>query len=146
MSTGPDNRVVVGLSGGVDSAVTAALVHRAIGDQLLCIFVNNGLLRREEPERVVETFRRNMKINLVYVDATDHFMACLDGVGSPEAKRLIDFLLSREVVERMAQGGAFQVPLRSDVAVPGGGYRLDAIRCAHSRQAVCDNKRGAILH
>jgi GMP synthase (glutamine-hydrolysing) len=82
-----DGRVICALSGGVDSAVTAALVHRAVGDQLVCIFVNNGLLRREEPERVVETFRRNMKINLVYVDATDHFMACLDGVASPEAKR-----------------------------------------------------------
>ncbi len=82
-----DGRVICALSGGVDSAVTAALVHRAVGDQLVCIFVNNGLLRREEPERVVETFRRNMKINLVYVDASDHFMACLDGVASPEAKR-----------------------------------------------------------
>lgn len=82
-----DGRVMCALSGGVDSAVTAALVHRAVGDQLVCIFVNNGLLRREEPERVVETFRRNMKINLVYVDASDHFMACLDGVASPEAKR-----------------------------------------------------------
>ncbi len=82
-----DGRVMCALSGGVDSAVTAALVHRAVGDQLVCIFVNNGLLRREEPERVVETFHRNMKINLVYVDASDHFMACLDGVASPEAKR-----------------------------------------------------------
>jgi len=73
-----DGRVICALSGGVP---------RAVGDQLVCIFVNNGLLRREEPERVVETFNRNMKINLVYVDATDRFMACLDGVASPEAKR-----------------------------------------------------------
>ena len=82
-----DGHVICALSGGVDSAVTAALVHRAVGEQLTCIFVNNGLLRREEPERVVETFRRHMKINLIYVDARDHFMACLDGVASPEAKR-----------------------------------------------------------
>ena len=82
-----DGRVICALSGGVDSAVTAALVHRAVGEHLVCIFVNNGLLRREEPERVIETFRRNMKINLQYVDATDRFMACLDGVASPEAKR-----------------------------------------------------------
>ncbi len=82
-----DGHVICALSGGVDSAVTAALIHRAVGEQLTCIFVNNGLLRREEPERVVETFRRHMKIDLIYVDARDHFMACLDGVASPEAKR-----------------------------------------------------------
>jgi len=84
-----DGRVLCALSGGVDSAVTAALIHRAVGDQLVCIFVNNGLLRREEPERVQETFRRHLNINLVYVDATDRFLERLAGVSDPEEKRRI---------------------------------------------------------
>ena len=84
-----DGRVICALSGGVDSAVTAALVHRAVGDQLVCIFVNNGLLRREEPERVQDTFHRHLKMNLVYVDATDRFLDRLSGVIDPEEKRII---------------------------------------------------------
>ena len=84
-----EGRVLCALSGGVDSAVTAALVHRAVGDQLVCIFVNNGLLRREEPERVQETFHRNLNINLVYVDAADRFLDRLAGVTDPEEKRRI---------------------------------------------------------
>ena len=80
-------RVICALSGGVDSAVTAALVHRAIGDQLTCIFVNNGLLRREEPERVIATFRRHLKMNLVHADATGRFLDALAGVTDPEEKR-----------------------------------------------------------
>jgi len=79
--------VICALSGGVDSAVAATLVHRAVGDQLTCIFVNNGLLRREEPERVLDTFRRNLKMNLVYVDATERFLRVLAGVVDPETKR-----------------------------------------------------------
>jgi len=82
-----DGRVICALSGGVDSAVAATLVHQAVGDQLTCIFVNNGLLRREEPERVLETFRRNLKMNLVYVDATDRFLETLADVVDPETKR-----------------------------------------------------------
>ena len=82
-----DGRVICALSGGVDSAVAATLVHRAVGDQLTCIFVNNGLLRREEPERVLDTFRRNLKMNLIYVDATDRFLKVLSGVIDPEDKR-----------------------------------------------------------
>ena len=82
-------RVICALSGGVDSAVTATLVHRAVGDQLTCIFVNNGLLRREEPERVLETFQRNLKMNVVYVDATDRFLNRLQEVVDPERKRKI---------------------------------------------------------
>ncbi|MCH7577880.1 MAG: glutamine-hydrolyzing GMP synthase [Chloroflexi bacterium] len=84
-----EGRVLCALSGGVDSAVTAALVHRAVGDQLVCIFVNNGLLRREEPERVQDTFHRHLNINLVYVDAGDRFLDLLAGVTDPEEKRRI---------------------------------------------------------
>ncbi len=81
--------VICALSGGVDSAVTAALVHRAIGDQLTCIFVNNGLLRRDEPERVQDTFRRHLRIPLVYADASERFLQRLAGVTDPEEKRVI---------------------------------------------------------
>ncbi len=82
-------KVICALSGGVDSAVTAKLVHEAIGDQLTCIFVNNGLLRREEPERVREVFEKNLGLNLIYVDATERFMTALAGVSDPEQKRKI---------------------------------------------------------
>ncbi|MBE7517638.1 MAG: glutamine-hydrolyzing GMP synthase [Thermoflexaceae bacterium] len=81
-------RVICGLSGGVDSAVAAALVHRAIGDQLTCIFVDNGLLRAGEAVEVVETFRRNMRINLVHVEAEGEFLAQLAEVTNPETKRI----------------------------------------------------------
>ena len=82
-----DDRVLCALSGGVDSAVAAALVHRAVGDQLTCVFVDNGLLRREEPERVVKTFRKHMAIDLVHVDAASAFLEELAGVTDPETKR-----------------------------------------------------------
>jgi GMP synthase (glutamine-hydrolysing) len=82
-----EGRAICALSGGVDSAVTAALIHRAIGDQLTCIFVNNGLLRREEAERTLNTFQRNLKMNISYIDATDRFLGRLQGVTDPEVKR-----------------------------------------------------------
>lgn len=82
-------KVVCALSGGVDSSVTAALVHRAIGDQLICIFVNNGLLRKGEAERVISIFHDYFKINLKYVEAQDSFLSKLSGVVDPEKKRKI---------------------------------------------------------
>ena len=79
--------VICALSGGVDSAVAATLVHRAIGNQLTCIFVNNGLLRREEAERALNTFRNNLKMNVIYVDASERFLDQLKGIIDPEEKR-----------------------------------------------------------
>lgn len=84
-----DRKVICGLSGGVDSSVAAALVHRAIGDSLTCIFVDHGLLRKNEAELVVDTFRKHFHINLIHVDASERFLAKLAGVTDPEAKRKI---------------------------------------------------------
>ncbi len=84
-----DNKVVLGLSGGVDSSVVAALLHKAIGDQLTCIFVNNGLLRAREEEIVQRVFGENFHIHLKYVDASDRFLTLLRGVTEPEQKRKI---------------------------------------------------------
>ena len=82
-------KVICALSGGVDSAVAATLVHRAVGDQLTCIFVDTGLMRREEPERVRDTFEKYLKVNLVYADAAEHFLSALKGVVDPEEKRRV---------------------------------------------------------
>jgi GMP synthase (glutamine-hydrolysing) len=82
-------KVICALSGGVDSTVVATLIHRAIGDQLTCIFVDTGMLRREEPERIRHTFQQNMKMNLIHVDAGARFLSRLDGVTDPEEKRHI---------------------------------------------------------
>ena len=87
--------VILGLSGGVDSSVAAALIHRAIGDKLTCVFVDNGLLRKGEREQVRETFEKNMGLKLIVVDAGDRFMGELAGVTDPEQKRKI---IGREFV------------------------------------------------
>jgi len=84
-----DNTVICGLSGGVDSSVAAALVHKAIGDQLICVFVDHGFMRKGEAEQVEETFRRTFNMNLIHVKAEDRFLEALDGVADPERKRKI---------------------------------------------------------
>ncbi|GAH84807.1 unnamed protein product, partial [marine sediment metagenome] len=81
--------VVAGVSGGIDSLVAAVLTHKAIGDQLHCIFINNGLLRKGEAEEVQERFKANFKIDLIYVDASERFLKRLKGVSDPEIKRKI---------------------------------------------------------
>ena len=84
-----DKKVLLALSGGVDSSVVAALLIKAIGKQLVCVHVNHGLLRKGEPEQVVDVFKNQMDANLVYVDATDRFLNKLAGVSAPEEKRKI---------------------------------------------------------
>jgi GMP synthase (glutamine-hydrolysing) len=84
-----DGKVICALSGGVDSSIVATLIHRAIGDQLTCIFVNNGLLRREEVERTFNVFRLNLGMNIILAEATDRFLHRLKGITDPEMKRKV---------------------------------------------------------
>ena len=100
------DEVILGLSGGVDSSVVAALLHKAIGDQLTCVFVDNGLLRLNEGAQVMETFGRNLGVKVIHVDATEQFMGHLKGVSDPEAKRKI---IGREFVE-VFQAEAAKLP------------------------------------
>lgn len=114
-----DARVVCGLSGGVDSSVAAALVHKAIGSQLTCIFVDHGMMRAGEAEKVVDTFDRHMAIDLIHVKAQDRFLAKLKGVDDPETKRKI---IGNEFI-RVFEEVAAEVGLRPQ-DVEGGGDRL----------------------
>ncbi len=119
-----DKKVLLALSGGVDSSVVAALLIKAIGSQLVCVHVNHGLLRKGEPEQVVEVFRNQMKANLVYVDAVDRFLGKLKGVSEPENKRKIigaEFIRvfeeearKLEGIEFLAQGTIYPDILESD--------------------------------
>ena len=95
-----DEEVILGLSGGVDSSVAAALIHRAIGDQLTCVFVDHGLLRYKEAEMVMDMFARNLGVNVIHVDASGEFMRKLAGVTDPEQKRKI---IGAEFVEVFQQ-------------------------------------------
>lgn len=119
-----DKKVLLALSGGVDSSVVAALLIKAIGSQLVCVHVNHGLLRKGEPEQVVEVFRNQMKANLIYVDAVDRFLDKLAGISDPETKRKIigaEFIRVFEEearkqsgIEFLAQGTIYPDILESD--------------------------------
>ncbi|MCQ2481813.1 MAG: glutamine-hydrolyzing GMP synthase, partial [Clostridia bacterium] len=98
-----DKKVLLALSGGVDSSVVAAMLIKAVGDQLTCVHVNHGLLRKGEPEQVIEVFRNQMKANLIYVDATDRFLDLLAGVSDPEQKRHI---IGEEFIKVFAEEAA----------------------------------------
>ena len=105
-----DGKVLLALSGGVDSSVVAALLIKAIGERLVCVHVNHGLLRKGEPEQVVEVFRHQMKANLIYVDAVDRFLDKLAGVSEPETKRKIigaEFIRVFEEEARKLEGISF---------------------------------------
>src|SRR5690606_26380372 len=91
-----DGKVICGLSGGVDSSVVAALLQKAIGDQLTCIFVDNGLLRKNERQLVEQTFRDHFRVDLRVNDASQQFLSALEGVSDPQQKRKI---IGREFIE-----------------------------------------------
>ena len=122
-----DKKVLLALSGGVDSSVVAALLIKAVGKQLTCVHVNHGLLRKGEPEQVIEVFRNQMKANLVYVDATDRFLDKLAGVTDPEQKRKIigaefievfaDEARKLDGIEFLAQGTIWPDILESEAGI-----------------------------
>ena len=127
-----DQKVVLGLSGGVDSAVTAALLHKAIGNQLTCIFVNNGLLRAREEEVVQRVFGENFHVRLRYVDASDGFIALLKGVTDPETKRKLignEFIkvfqrATEELLEEDQRNGERKLTTGSPSGAEHGGYKF----------------------
>ena len=124
-----DKKVLLALSGGVDSSVVAALLVKAIGKQLICVHVNHGLMRKNESEDVVEIFRNQMDANLVYVDATERFLSLLNGVSDPESKRKIigkefinvfaDEARKLEGVSYLAQGTIYPDILESQKQAEG---------------------------
>ncbi len=137
-------KVICGLSGGVDSSVAAVLVHRAVGDQLTCIFVDHGLMRKNEGEQVVAAFRDKYKIPLVAVDAEDRFLDKLAGVSDPETKRkIIGAEFIRVFEEEAAKLGdakfLVQGTLYSDVIESGGGTGAATIKSHHNVGGLPDD-------
>jgi GMP synthase (glutamine-hydrolysing) len=141
-------KVICGLSGGVDSSVAALLVHRAIGDQLTCVFVDHGLMRKNEGEQVISAFRDRFGIPLVAVDAEERFLAKLRGVTDPEAKRKAigaEFIrVFEEEAARLAGDGEgahylVQGTLYSDVIESGGGTGAATIKSHHNVGGLPDD-------
>jgi GMP synthase (glutamine-hydrolysing) len=143
-----DGRVICGLSGGVDSSVAALLVHRAVGERLTCVFVDHGLMRKDEGEQVVATFRDTFKVPLVAVDAATRFLAKLEGVVDPEAKRKAigaEFIrVFEEEAAKLADGDdsvrfLVQGTLYSDVIESGGGTGAATIKSHHNVGGLPDD-------
>ena len=151
-------RVICGLSGGVDSAVAAAIVHKAVGDQLVCIFVDHGLLRRDERRQVEEDYVASTGVRLVTVDAVDQFLDALAGVSDPETKRKIigrEFIRSFEaaaadlVAEAAGDGASIdflvQGTLYPDVVESGGGTGTANIKSHHNVGGLPDDLQFALV-
>jgi GMP synthase (glutamine-hydrolysing) len=141
-------RVICGLSGGVDSSVAALLVHRAVGEQLTCVFVDHGLMRKEEGEQVISAFRDTFKVPLVAVDAEERFLSRLKGVTEPEAKRKAiggEFIkVFEEEAAKLAGDGEgarllVQGTLYSDVIESGGGTGAATIKSHHNVGGLPDD-------
>ena len=131
-----DAEVLCALSGGVDSAVAALLVHKAVGDQLTCVFVDTGLLREGEPEQVEETFGRHFRVPLVHVKAADRFLAVLGGVSDPEQKRRrigAEFIRVFEEVARDHRGARFMLLV--------GPTRLPQVALRKCARSACHGRR-----
>ncbi|MEG0780905.1 MAG: glutamine-hydrolyzing GMP synthase [Oscillospiraceae bacterium] len=131
-----DRKVLLALSGGVDSSVVAALLLKAIGNQLTCVHVNHGLLRKGEPEQVIEVFRNQMQANLVYVDATERFLGKLENVAEPEKKRKIigaEFIRVFEEEARKLDGIDFlaQGTIYPDI-IESGTKTVQAVKSHHN--------------
>ena len=128
-----DKKVLLALSGGVDSSVVAALLIKAIGKQLVCVHVNHGLMRKNESKGVIEMFRNGLDANLIYVDATDHFLGLLAGVSDPETKRKIigkEFITVFADEARKLEGISFlaQGTIYPDI--------LESIKAAEGKKAI----------
>jgi GMP synthase (glutamine-hydrolysing) len=130
------DQVICGLSGGVDSAVTAALIHQAIGDQLTCIFIDTGLLRKDEPQQVVDTFQKHLGIRLIAVNAIEEFLSALDGITDPEQKRQIIGEKFIRIFEREAK--AIQLNGTSPKFLAQGTLYPDVIESRGPERQVAD--------
>ena len=134
-----DGKVLLALSGGVDSSVVAALLIKAIGKQLVCVHVNHGLMRKGESEQVVDVFQNQMDANLVYVDATDRFLDLLDGVAEPEAKRKIIGAEFIRVFEEEARKVAGEVGFLAQGTIYPDILESDGVKAHHNVGGLPDD-------
>ena len=134
-----DRKVLLALSGGVDSSVVAALLIKAIGKQLVCVHVNHGLMRKGESEQVVDVFQNQLDANLVYVDATDRFLGLLDGVAEPEAKRKIIGAEFIRVFEEEARKVAGEVGFLAQGTIYPDILESDGVKAHHNVGGLPDD-------